>query len=604
MRRKLISALILIALTAQLAGCSGNTVDELSNNSFSDISDSESSLSSDEQSAENSSDLSEQQDETQEITPFEWQTISELAKYPTIRKATNTALNIQSGKGSIYIDLEGHQQLNNTLLNALRNREFGETQLNDSAITNQITLAVNETFTDIEESDEKAAFFNSYWYLLPDEAGEVAEFKGSQTLTRAQAMTLVMRAITPVEDGRKPKTDSAFTAAVGDTVYTDYASYVNSKAYLNITDNTLNEGYFNGKMSRAEYIYLCLNSVFSADELNSIEVNAANLDDCVKRKVNDLAGAELLRIEDLIANPDNGVPESLYNVIARANVLGIISSETRWDEPIAKTEAVDMFVATVQAYNGKYGYVVDLETAQANEALKEKAKVSYAKLKDQLTIDEDTYVNEYVKMAEQGVSEEGIEADLLARYGKEALKPVEKPTEPTWTETAVSGTYYINTACNSRAKAIQGSDVVKQYKLNDTVTVIAKTDTGYYKLADGEFIHGDYLSDSKVEQSTQPGGGNNNGSGNTGEAKPYEGTKHTPDEGATIIETQTGVARNNTIITLYLVETDGGKFFFNEASGKYYKTADDAYNGRNSVRLNEVFPDDGYNDWSGVHIVP
>lgn len=593
MRRKLISALILIALTAQLAGCGGNTVDELSNNSFSDISDSESSLSSDEQSAENSSDLSEQQDETQEITPFEWQTISELAKYPTIRKATNTALNIQSGKGSIYIDLEGHQQLNNTLLNALRNKEFGETQLNDSAITNQITAAVNETFTDLEESDEKAAFFNSYWYLLPDEAGEVAEFKGSETLTRAQAMTLVMRAITPVEDGRKPKTDSAFTAAVGDTVYTDYASYVNSKAYLNTTDNTLNEGYFNGKMSRAEYIYLCLNSVFSADELNSIDITKVNLIDCIKGTGNDLVAA--------VENPDNGVPESLYNAIARANVLGIVNNETRWDEPITKTEAVDMFVATVQAYNGEYGYIVDLETAQANEALKEKAKASYAKLKDELTIDEDTYVSEYVNMAEQGVSEADIEADLLARYGKEALKPVEKPTEPTWTETAASGTYYINTACNSRAKAIQGSDVVKQYKVNDTVTVIAKTDTGYYKLADGEFIHGDYLSDSKVTVQ-QPSSGNNGGStgnGNTGEAKPYEGTKHTPDEGATIIETQTGVARNNTIITLYLVETDGGKFFFNEASGKYYKTADDAYNGRNSVRLKEVFPDDGYVDWDG-----
>lgn len=596
MRRKLISVLILIALTVQLAGC-GNTADEMSDNSSSDISDSESSFTSDEQSAENSSDLSEQQDEPQEIIPFEWQAISELGKYPTIRKATNTALNIQSGKGSIYIDLEGHQQLNNTLLNALRNREFGETQLNDSAITNQIMAAVNETFTDLEESDEKAAFFNSYWYLLPDEAGEVAEFKGSQTLTRAQAMTLVMRAITPVEDGRKPKTDSAFTAAVGDTVYTDYASYVNSKAYLNTTDNTLNEGYFNGKMSRAEYIYLCLNSVFSADELNNVDITKANLSDCIKGEGNDLVAA--------VENPDNGVPESLYNAIARANVLGIVNNETRWDEPITKTEAVDMFVATVQAYNGEYGYIVDLETAQANEALKEKAKASYAKLKDELTIDEDTYVSEYVNMAEQGVSEQEIEFTLLQKYGKEPISIIEeKPTEPTWTETATSGTYYINTACNSRAKAIQGSDVVKQYKLNDTVTVIAKTDTGYYKLADGEFIHGDYLSTSKVEVQ-QPSGGNNGnnggstGNGNTGDAKPYEGTKHTPDEGATIVDTQTVVDRYNDMFTVYLVQTDGGSYYFSEATGSYYRTVEDATNARNKVKLKEVFPDDGYVDWDG-----
>ena len=602
MKRKLISALILIALTAQLTGCNDNTVDEQLGNVSSDISESDNSLSSDEQLTGNSSDLSEQQDEPQEIVPFEWQTISELAKYPTIRKATNTALNIQSGKGSIYIDLEGHQQLNNTLLNALRNKEFGETQLNDSAITNQITLAVNETFTDIEESDEKAAFFNSYWYLLPDEAGEVAEFKGSQTLTRAQAMTLVMRAITPVEDGRKPKTDSEFTAAVGDTVYTDYASYVNSKAYLNTTDNTLNEGYFNGKMSRAEYIYLCLNSVFSADELNSIDITKVNLIDCIKGTGNDLVAA--------VENPDNGVPESLYNAIARANVLGIVNNETRWDEPITKTEAVDMFVATVQAYNGEYGYIVDLETAQANEALKEKAKASYAKLKDELTIDEDTYVSEYVNMAEQGVSEQEIEADLLARYGKEALKPVEKPTEPTWTETAASGTYYINTACNSRAKAIQGSDVVKQYKVNDTVNVIAKTDTGYYKLADGEFIHGDYLSTSKVEvpsgNNNGNGGSNNGGSGNTGNSEikhPFTGEKKTPGEGTTKVGEEESYADKRGYEKLgYWVETEGGKFWFCENNGQYYWSIEDAINLRAFATRKDVYPSKGNIDASHIHL--
>ena len=34
--------------------------------------------------------------------------------------------------------------------------------------------------------------------------------------------------------------------------------------------------------------------------------------------------------------------------------------------------------------------------------------------------------------------------------------------------------------------------------MNDKVTVTAKTNTGYYKLSDGSFIHGDYLSDSKI----------------------------------------------------------------------------------------------------------
>ena len=74
-----------------------------------------------------------------------------------------------------------------------------------------------------------------------------------------------------------------------------------------------------------------------------------------------------------------------------------------------------------------------------------------------------------------------------------------KPT-PEWTESKASGTKYVNTDCYSRKKAVLGADTVKLYSVNDKVTVTAKTDTGYFKLSDGSFIHGDYLSDSKVTQ--------------------------------------------------------------------------------------------------------
>ena len=71
---------------------------------------------------------------------------------------------------------------------------------------------------------------------------------------------------------------------------------------------------------------------------------------------------------------------------------------------------------------------------------------------------------------------------------------------PEWTESKASGTKYVNTDCYSRKKAVLGAETVKLYSVNDKVTVIAKTDTGYFKLSDGSFIHGDYLSDSKVTQ--------------------------------------------------------------------------------------------------------
>ena len=75
---------------------------------------------------------------------------------------------------------------------------------------------------------------------------------------------------------------------------------------------------------------------------------------------------------------------------------------------------------------------------------------------------------------------------------------------PEWTETKANGTKYVNTDCYSRKKAVLGADTVKLYSVNDKVTVTAKTNTGYYKLSDGSFIHSDYLSDSKVTQTAAP----------------------------------------------------------------------------------------------------
>ncbi len=73
-----------------------------------------------------------------------------------------------------------------------------------------------------------------------------------------------------------------------------------------------------------------------------------------------------------------------------------------------------------------------------------------------------------------------------------------------WTETAADGERYVNTdGIYSRIYAIQDSDAVKQYSLNDKVTVVAKTDTDYFKLEDGTFIHSDYLSENEVIRWTE-----------------------------------------------------------------------------------------------------
>jgi len=95
---------------------------------------------------------------------------------------------------------------------------------------------------------------------------------------------------------------------------------------------------------------------------------------------------------------------------------------------------------------------------------------------------------------------------------QETNKPVEttmttttattaKPA-PEWTEEKVSATKYVNTDCYSRKKAVLGAETVQIYNVNDKVKVVAKTNTGYFKLDTGAFVHGDYLSDNKVTVQT------------------------------------------------------------------------------------------------------
>lgn len=71
-------------------------------------------------------------------------------------------------------------------------------------------------------------------------------------------------------------------------------------------------------------------------------------------------------------------------------------------------------------------------------------------------------------------------------------------SEPIWKETKLSADMYLNTSVYSRSKAYIGAPTADLYQINDKVKVVAVTDTGYYKLSDGNFIHCDYLSREKA----------------------------------------------------------------------------------------------------------
>lgn len=149
-----------------------------------------------------------------------------------------------------------------------------------------------------------------------------------------------------------------------------------------------------------------------------------------------------------------------------------------------------------------------------------------------------------------------------------------KPT-PEWTESKASGTKYVNTDCYSRKKAVLGADTVKLYSVNDKVTVTAKTDTGYFKLSDGSFIHGDYLSDSKTVIQT------------TTTAKKAE----TPKPATTTTKKQ----ESKPAETKWKFTKSDCEYIIEEC----YKWADK--NGYKYKRVNEIkYPNGGYWDYSMV----
>ena len=75
---------------------------------------------------------------------------------------------------------------------------------------------------------------------------------------------------------------------------------------------------------------------------------------------------------------------------------------------------------------------------------------------------------------------------------------------PEWTEEKIStAAMYISVdSCYAREKAVLGAATAKLYYFADEVSVVAKTNTDYYKLKDGTFIHSDYLVSSKPQATT------------------------------------------------------------------------------------------------------
>ena len=202
--------------------------------------------------------------EESKVELLPWLQLSSLETHPELRTAFEEIVGVTTEEdgtksGIVYTDENGDRNQNNTLFNALGNTSFTINCIRDAEQIEKLEEIANNEYTDIEENQGVSAVINAYFELLPDQ--EDGQFDGDATISRAQAMTLVMRATTPVNEAQAPEEDADFTKAVGETQYTNFAAPMNEYTYLN-TSTGLNDKTFNTTMSRGEYIYLLTKYIY------------------------------------------------------------------------------------------------------------------------------------------------------------------------------------------------------------------------------------------------------------------------------------------------------------------------------------------------------
>ena len=384
-----------------------------------------------------------EQGEESELT---WVELGSNMEDESFRKAFDLLLGIETvdgiKNGIAYINLDGEVEQNNTLYNAFMNKSFVDNYLNNEEVQQAVGIAVAEHYADVESDSSSAKYtaLCTYWSLLPDYEPNFANMGAS--LTRGEAMTLLMRATTKVTAEGKPISNANFTSAVGESDYTDYASYLDSKAFINTSDKSLNNQTFNGTMTKGEFIYLLINNTFGEDSINNVEIGDTKLNDCKDgaskidaQKFGDGDYSTSYKLVYALQNPDDGAPTPIYKALVKAKQLDIISAETAWDDALTREDAIELFVETMLAYSNVNGSKVEAEVGAENteeSALEAEAKKAYQELKDSITIDEKGFISTYKDLVQkQGRSKEGAIEEIKVLYTKEIVEQeTNKKEEP------------------------------------------------------------------------------------------------------------------------------------------------------------------------------
>lgn len=296
--------------------------------------------------------------EESKVELLPWLQLSSLETHKELRSAFEKYFNITGKTGNkegtlYYNPATQTAEQNVTYLMATQNSAISQYLLSEGYM-GEIGELVGDAYTDVEKDSPEApyAVINSYFELIPDQ--EDGKFDGDSTISRAQAMALVMRATTQVNEAQAPEENKDFTDKVGETTYTNFAAPMDEYSYIN-TSNGLNEKSFSSTMTKGEYIALVTNYL-RANYLAEIEANGYvdNYSDTSSVSITTVKDAGDIKYQKAINDADKGVPTDLYNTfkVAIANEYLTEDTLSDWDSALTKADALELFTTmATNAYN-------------------------------------------------------------------------------------------------------------------------------------------------------------------------------------------------------------------------------------------------------------
>lgn len=454
----------------------------------------------------------------------EWIQLGDMTSSREVRDTMDDLFNITGNTGNkngvFYVNEKGENTQNNTLAVAMKNRAFNNI-FNDSEDLELKNMELVNCYTDVDVDEEKTIYaaISDYFELL--KAGENGESNISDSLSRAEAMSLVFKAMNPVDANITE--NKQFSSLVGENDLNVFAAQEEVNAFINTADDSLNAVTYTQSMTKAEFVYMVMNSVFGNSAVQNVDssielvglTNAGNLAE--ELNIEGKMQVHSVIIKSFVNNPTS-IDESIYKAIVLAKDKEIINNIDDLDNAITKADAVEILCkalmqnANIEEFNYQRGeintgFICVLPDATEDMSGNGAGDVYVPTKEDLEVIDE---------------------ATLAIQEAEEADEQLEsEPEENVADYTVVSidaKTMYAQQSVNLRQGPSTEYDKVGSLSKNRSVTVTGKVtmDSGaWYQLSTGEFVSAKYLGADKVE--TQEPTDTDNGGGQSSEGEDVSG---------------------------------------------------------------------------------